>query len=342
MPIEVSVVLLPIYEFLGPNPLFATVLLEDLVSPPSEGVQITPLPCTMISFASYLCTHASSEATPRSIAYASLALNVLLSLVENNMVMEFSSQADFPTIRLCRQRLPSLPSPPRSTQPPVNSILDCCILWLRHNLYRRLEVHSYTNCIWICYRIVWFLQHRRLRLDYDWRELWNSVIALLNFLASKLETLHTTGGVELLASETIRLLDLALCTSELYLPSPQALHELVYELVRSLAVLKKQEALLKSFTLSNPSSIPLLHGKSSIEDTLSHILKVASFYEEKVLSGGTAIGNVKDVLKIIAEDIEANGLHGAREISEMTPPTRSQDVLDFGRFACRDVLALMP
>lgn len=37
--------------------------------------------------------------------------------------------------------------------------------------------------------------------DYDWRELWNSVIALLDFLALKIETLHTTGGVELLASE---------------------------------------------------------------------------------------------------------------------------------------------
>jgi hypothetical protein len=79
---------------------------------------------------------------------------------------------------------------------------------------------DFRNCIWICYRIVWFLQHRRLRLgklsvlpiyfvgylhgeDYDWRELWNSVIGLMNFLASKIETLHTTGGVELLTSEVI-------------------------------------------------------------------------------------------------------------------------------------------
>jgi len=37
--------------------------------------------------------------------------------------------------------------------------------------------------------------------DYDWRELWNSVIALLNFLALKIETLHTTGSVDLLTSE---------------------------------------------------------------------------------------------------------------------------------------------
>lgn len=41
--------------------------------------------------------------------------------------------------------------------------------------------------------------------DYDWTELWNSVIGLLNFLASKIDSLHTTGGVELLASEVSRL-----------------------------------------------------------------------------------------------------------------------------------------
>jgi len=39
--------------------------------------------------------------------------------------------------------------------------------------------------------------------DYDWRELWNSAIALLNFLALKIETLYTTGGVDLLTSEVI-------------------------------------------------------------------------------------------------------------------------------------------
>ena len=75
---------------------------------------------------------------------------------------------------------------------------------------------------------------------------------------------------------------------------------------------------MKSLALSYPSTPRSSLGSSSIEDTLSHILKVARFYEEKVLSG-TATGNVKDVLRIIAEDIEANGLYGAREAAEITP-----------------------
>ncbi|KAF8203815.1 hypothetical protein BJ912DRAFT_214158 [Pholiota molesta] len=163
------------------------------------------------------------------------------------MVMEYTTQTTSAVIRLCRQKLPALPLPSRSEQPPICSIIDCCIIWIRHNLQKHLEVSSYMyvctsfaamsesslrilphrNCIWICYRIVWFLQNRRLRLTYDWTNLWNSIISLLSFLASRLDSLHTTGGVELLVSETLRLLDLALCTSESYFPSPRALHELI-------------------------------------------------------------------------------------------------------------------
>lgn len=151
-------VLLPVYEFLRANPLFTTVLLEDLVSPEDAG-QTNPFPCTLITFSSYLCTHASTVYTARSIAYANLALNMLLILVENGVVMEFMTQTRFPSIHICRQvgrfpflsvgfltcfqKLPSLPLPQRH-QPLINSILDCCVLWLRHNLHKRLEVNAYT------------------------------------------------------------------------------------------------------------------------------------------------------------------------------------------------------
>ena len=77
--------------------------------------------------------------------------------------------------------------------------------------------------------------------------------------------------------------------------------------------------LLKSLALPYPPNTRSSFGNSPIEDTLSHILKVTYFYEEKILSGGTVMGNAMDVMKIIAADIEANGLHDARELPEMTP-----------------------
>ncbi|KAF9486298.1 hypothetical protein BDN70DRAFT_793929 [Pholiota conissans] len=319
-PIEAAAVLLPLYEFLKSNPLFPTVLMENLISPPDNSqVPTTPLPCTLISLASYLCAHASSVDSSRSIAYARLSVNILLVLVENNMVMEYTIQTKSPTIRLCRQKLPALPVRSWSDQEPICSVIDCCIIWIRHNLQKRLEVSSYTDCIWICYRIIWFLQNRRLRLNYDWTHLWTSILSLLSFLVSRLDSLHTTGGVELLITETLRLFDLALCTSESYLSSPRALHELIYELVRSSSVLKRQEAVLKELALPYPSAVRSPLGDDHIEDILAHIIMMADFYEDKIARAGTGIANANDVMKIIAAEIEANGLHGTRELDISAP-----------------------
>lgn len=129
-------VLLPVYEFLRGNPLFTTILLEDLASPEDTG-QTNPFPCTLITFSSYLCTHASTVYTARSIAYANLALNMLLILVENGVVMEFVTQTRFPSIHICRQvsrfsslsvgllnMFPEIAFTPTSTKTPTTHKLD--------------------------------------------------------------------------------------------------------------------------------------------------------------------------------------------------------------------------
>lgn len=47
-------------------------------------------------------------------------------------------------------------------------------------------------------------------------------------------------------------------------------------------------------------------------------MMVADFYADKVGEAGVN-GNANDVMKIIAAEIEANGVHGTRELSETTP-----------------------
>lgn len=84
-----------------------------------------------------------------------------------------------------------------------------------------LTSSSCRTCVRACYRVLWYLQKERARLgtlgcvriavilrsahdgctDYHWQELWRALVLLLDFLASKLESLTTTGGVEQLAQE---------------------------------------------------------------------------------------------------------------------------------------------
>lgn len=341
-PIEATVSLLPVFEFLFFNPLFAQVLV-DMIHKPCDNKQSAPVPplaYNILSLSSYVLTHASSSASPRTLAYANLALNTLLVMSENAAIMSvFCKPASSKeAIRLCRQRLPLLPVP-SSTRAPICALLDCCVLWLRHNLHKRLEVYTFTTCIWTCHRVIWYLQKERIRLEYDWLELWKAVVDLLGFLSGKLDSLVTTGGIERLVQETIRLLDLALRKADLILPTPTAVHEFIYEVVRSSAVIRKQTLLLES--LGQPTSVD--RGASlrsdSASNTLSRILSTAAYYEGKLTSAGTR--SAKDAFRTVSKDIEQNGLHSAHNADDTDPPKHAEDVVSFIRVACTDGLALM-
>lgn len=63
--------------------------------------------------------------------------------------------------------------------------------------------------------------------EYEWKELWGALVGLLQFLSAKFDSLTTTGGVEQIIRETVVLLELSLSRSEVYLPSPGAIHEFI-------------------------------------------------------------------------------------------------------------------
>lgn len=155
--------LLLLFEFTRTNSTFNSVLIDYLSPDPETPGTSTiqrRLPLTILTLSSYLITHASSTASPRAAAYANLCLNVLLAFVENDALMRALTSPVPQTIRLCRQvsvtedvdglgwvidisqRQPLLPiiNAPSS---PLCSILDCCVLWLRHNLHKRLDTASY-------------------------------------------------------------------------------------------------------------------------------------------------------------------------------------------------------
>ncbi|KAI0830497.1 hypothetical protein BC628DRAFT_1312831 [Trametes gibbosa] len=308
-PIEACVFLLPLFEFLQGSPAFRNVFAETLAQGDEQKppIHITPLPLTLLSLSSYLLSHASSSSSSRSIAYASLALNTLLVISESDILLNALRPVTHEALRLCRQRDPSLPpfEPPLS---PLCALMDCCILWFRHNLHKKFEVQCYIMCIKTCYRILWSLQKEHVRLEYHWQELWRALILLLDFLANKLDSLTTSGGIEQLAQETLLLVDFALCRSEHLLPTPATVHELVYEVVRSAEAFRKQRGLLDKLANphSNASQKRLSGGQPRAQQALQNIIALAEQYETKLRDAGVRSAN--QGLRTVAKDIEKDGL----------------------------------
>lgn len=340
-PIEASVALLPLSDFLHLNPVFTRVFL-DATSNANEKAysnRISPLPYTVLSLSSYILTHASSSASRRAMSYANLTMNLLLIMSDNARIMETFCQPSIQAIRLCRQRQPLL-STPSPSRPPLCALLDCCTLWLRHNLHKRLEVHTYITCISTCYRAIWYLQKVRKRLDYRWPELWSALLGLLAFLCNRASNVAVASGMQRLIQETVHLLDLVLCKAEVIVLAPDDIHTLVYELVRSSNVLQGHTLLLQSFGQDGPKSSLRSDAASK---ALRHLLSVASYYEDQL--SATSTSTAKDALRTLARLIEKDGLYGANGVREAEEPlvsNRPEDTAGFLRFAYEDALSLMP
>ncbi|KAF9074812.1 hypothetical protein BDP27DRAFT_1380923 [Rhodocollybia butyracea] len=320
LPIEACVSLLPIYEFLGANWRFRSILLEK--SPSSNQ----SLLFTSLSLSSYLLTHATSATSSRALAYANLSLNWLLLISQEDEIMGALVQPSSAVIHLCRQKPPLLP-PPSSNRLPICAILDCCVLWMKHNFHKRLEVHSYTNSIWICQQIlalgwVGLVYNEKnscthVVIEYHWKEFWSAILGLFEFLATKLDSLYTTGGVENLVCEMIVLLDLCLVESSSFLPSPHALHEFYYELVHGYQVLQKQVVLLR--TLAMPLSPGPKRWDEEPSGVLTSILESVRFYQEKISAAGARTAS--QAMQIVAREIDQNGpVHGQNIARRVTLP----------------------
>lgn len=174
-------------------------------------------------------------------------------------------------------------------------------------------------------------------MEYHWQELWKALIGLLDFLANKVDVLITTGGIEQLIQETVLVLDLALCHSSAILPSAQAIHELIYEVVRSAAVFQKQQTLLEKLAL--PKSA-FRDGENTATDALANIHVVTIHHEVKIRDAGATTAS--RALRVLSKEVEHDGLNYGKDLHTEKPPKQADDVIAFIRYAYMDGMSLMP
>jgi hypothetical protein len=80
-----------------------------------------------------------------------------------------------------------------------------------------------------------------------------------------------------------------------------------YELVQTSAVLKKQIALLQAVGLHQVASRRSSWQSDDTSKTLTRLLSVTDFYGSLIAKAGAQ--TAKDAMKIVAKEIEKDGLH---------------------------------
>lgn len=111
-PIEAAVALLPIFEMVNVNKIFSSVLSQGISSGPRKkngesGQTSSPaILLTAVSLSSYILAHASSAASPRALAYASLSLKTLLIFLEASELVNALFEPCQHVVQLSRQVSP--------------------------------------------------------------------------------------------------------------------------------------------------------------------------------------------------------------------------------------------
>lgn len=94
---------------------------------------------------------------------------------------------------------------------------------------------------------------------------------------------------------------------------------LQYEIVQTSAVLKKQTALLQAVGAPQVTSRRASWQSDETSKTLAHLLSVTDFYGNLIAQAGAH--TAKDAMKIVAKDIEKDGLHlGTTADGQSEPP----------------------
>ncbi|BGP15057.1 hypothetical protein JCM10213_002799 [Rhodosporidiobolus nylandii] len=243
MPPEMTVLLLPFFELLNSNKTFGSLVFAEEADGGAPA-----LPPALISLSSYLACHASLS--QRARLYSRLPLIIMLILVEEGegkLTVEGAEE-----IRLCRQRHPML-SHTSSTRIPLSAMLDVVVIFLRHNLRKRLDVETHIVALRLLQRVLQQLKAEKVRLQRDWLVVWRSVVSLATFIVPRVAELRSISDkVDTLISQIFIVLCYAAYWSDSILPDPSAQAHLYYEILHAEQTLTSLSDLLGISSIASP------------------------------------------------------------------------------------------
>ncbi|PLW23841.1 hypothetical protein PCANC_25271 [Puccinia coronata f. sp. avenae] len=225
-------ILLPIYDLLCSNTTFFNVLLS------SQSFWES-----FLSFSSYLLSHASSNA--RSELYGRLVLVILIHLAEEGarFICGASEDSFKVTVKFCRDRQPPLGPSSDLARAPIAAMLDCGILYLRHNLQRKLKIETHLVCLRLIHELLFCLQSHQVRLDaFEWRELWRALFSLASRVGSRIDELKNVQDIDRLAQQLLDILSFAAIWSEVLFRDDLTTATLYFEILRSEETIKNLTA----------------------------------------------------------------------------------------------------
>ncbi|KAI9288403.1 hypothetical protein BC943DRAFT_154840 [Umbelopsis sp. AD052] len=232
MPPKQSAMLIAFYELMNANPTFEKLIQKPLVVCYGNESQYTEdiALCAFMSYSSFLL---QSPRSKRSVGYSKLVLLIFLRICEDNSLCDLLySPKLLGNLRLCRQRLPAIP-PTDAPRPLACAVLDIMLIFITHNMRKKLEIDLYRNALSIIHRLMSYQVKRKATIfGYHWSHLWQVLLGFVRFLISHYERIATEGDVDELLQLSVTIINMCIVHNDTLLDDDKSYVGLLYEIVR--------------------------------------------------------------------------------------------------------------
>lgn len=188
-----------------------------------------------------------------------------------------------------------------SYQPLACPMLDLMVEFILSHMIRSLPYELYYLCLGVIHRILCYQKKGRVRLHYQWKELWTALITLIKYLLNQEALIAKNINIFPLSIQVMNTLNLFITFGDTFLPSPSCYDELYYEIIRVNCVFDNLYSITLRHTRCDGEwkefAAKLMNSLVNVRAIINHFTpKIDSILSEKGLSSLTE-KMVLDVVK---------------------------------------------
>ncbi|CAL8097782.1 unnamed protein product [Calicophoron daubneyi] len=254
--------------------------------------------------------------TPESLNSCQLCLIVVLCMTQNPMACSVIHDPHV-TFKawIHKQRSRYRKSGPNacanfSSRPIAIAVLSLIVEFIRTHLMKKLPARLYFIALAICHNLLCYQSKHKIRLDFDWKQLWSALLSLLQFVV-KLDSnsLPLVVGFKMM-HQILKIMNLCILYGDNFLQAADVYDDLYYELIRMRQLF--ENVYEHGLTHSTGSSVDVKQVASKVVLQLGNIRSIVNHFNVKIdafcAENNLTLVSESQVLSIVRENYDSLSL----------------------------------